>query len=260
MTELLRFGVSMDAELLAAFDLLITRKGYSSRSEAIRDLVRDAIVKSQGADATQSTVAALCMVYDHHAPELTNRLTSLQHDFNHEIISTLHVHLDHRHCLEVIVLRGPGRGDSDLRGPAAGDPRRQTRRTGHDRRGREHNRALTGGRCAGRGGSGLKRRTAVLSGASGVRRNEPRRWASRDIPAPSEPPAASRVRNPRHPRKRACRTSRNAQWRDWEGAWQDRDGAWHGWARLERGMARLERGMARLRRASDGVRLGWSMP
>jgi CopG family nickel-responsive transcriptional regulator len=48
------------------------------------------------------------MVYDHHAPELTNRLTSLQHDFNHEIISTLHVHLDHRHCLEVIVLRGPG--------------------------------------------------------------------------------------------------------------------------------------------------------
>jgi CopG family nickel-responsive transcriptional regulator len=108
MTELLRFGVSMDAELLAAFDLLITRKGYSNRSEAIRDLVRDAIVKSQGADATQSTVAALCMVYDHHAPELTNRLTSLQHDFNHEVVSTLHVHLDHRHCLEVIVLRGPG--------------------------------------------------------------------------------------------------------------------------------------------------------
>lgn len=109
MTHLLRFGVSMDAELLAAFDQLITRKGYANRSEALRDLVRDAIVENQWSDGRAPTVAALCMVYDHHQSDLAAKLTSLQHDFTDRIVSTLHVHLDHRHCLEVIVLRGqPG--------------------------------------------------------------------------------------------------------------------------------------------------------
>lgn len=109
MTHLLRFGVSMDAELLAAFDQLITRKGYANRSEALRDLVRDAIVENQWSDGREPTVAALCMVYDHHQSDLAAKLTSLQHDFTEHIVSTLHVHLDHRHCLEVIVLRGqPG--------------------------------------------------------------------------------------------------------------------------------------------------------
>ncbi|HRX83893.1 MAG TPA: nickel-responsive transcriptional regulator NikR [Phycisphaerae bacterium] len=107
MTHLLRFGVSMDAELLAAFDQLISRKGYANRSEALRDLVRDAIVETQWANADEPTVAALCMVYDHHQAELSAKLTALQHDFTEHIISTLHVHLDHRHCLEVVVLRGP---------------------------------------------------------------------------------------------------------------------------------------------------------
>jgi CopG family nickel-responsive transcriptional regulator len=107
MTHLLRFGVSMDAELLAAFDQLIARKGYANRSEALRDLVRDAIVESQWASGDKPTVAALCMVYDHHHSDLSARLTALQHDFTDRIVSSLHVHLDHRHCLEVIVLRGP---------------------------------------------------------------------------------------------------------------------------------------------------------
>lgn len=107
MSETLRFGVSMDADLLAAFDDLISRKGYANRSEALRDLVRDAIVKSHAASADALTVAALCMVYDHHQPDLSAKLTSLQHDFNDRIVSTLHVHLDHHHCLEVIILRGP---------------------------------------------------------------------------------------------------------------------------------------------------------
>ncbi len=107
MTHVLRFGVSMDAELLAAFDLLISRKGYANRSEALRDLVRDAIVETQWANRAEPTVAALCMVYDHHQADLAAKLTAFQHDFTDHIVSTLHVHLDHRHCLEVIVLKGP---------------------------------------------------------------------------------------------------------------------------------------------------------
>ena len=106
MPQLLRFGVSMDAELLSAFDLLISRKGYANRSEALRDLVRDAIVQSQWASRGEPTVAALCMVYDHHAHDLAAKLTGIQHDYTDHIVSSLHVHLDARHCLEVIVLRG----------------------------------------------------------------------------------------------------------------------------------------------------------
>ena len=106
MSELQRFGVSMDAELLAAFDLLIANQGYANRSEAIRDLVRDAIVRTQWTTRDEPTVAALCMVYDHHTRELSAKLTHIQHDFSEQIVSTLHVHLDAHHCLEIIVLRG----------------------------------------------------------------------------------------------------------------------------------------------------------
>ncbi len=107
MSHLVRFGVSMDAELLSAFDHLIERKGYANRSEALRDLAREAVVSARWADKVEPTVAALCLVYDHHLHELSAKLTSLQHDFKHDIASTLHVHLDHRYCLEVIILRGP---------------------------------------------------------------------------------------------------------------------------------------------------------
>lgn len=106
MSELLRFGVSMDAELLTAFDQLIDRKGYANRSEALRDLVRDALVKTQWASRNEPTMAALCMVYDHHTRELSAKLTAIQHDFATHIVSTLHVHLDTRYCLEIIVLKG----------------------------------------------------------------------------------------------------------------------------------------------------------
>jgi CopG family nickel-responsive transcriptional regulator len=106
MPELVRFGVSMDAELLAAFDALIERKGYPNRSEAIRDLARDALVQSEWDDDTTPAAAALCLVYDHHTHDLSTRLTRIQHEFAESIVSTLHVHLTHRDCLEVIVLRG----------------------------------------------------------------------------------------------------------------------------------------------------------
>jgi CopG family nickel-responsive transcriptional regulator len=107
MSKLVRFGVSMDAELLSAFDRIIERKGYENRSEALRDLVRQAIVESKLASAEEAAVAALCLVYDHRAGEVEAKLTRLQHAHADRIISSLHVHLDAQRCLEVVVLRGP---------------------------------------------------------------------------------------------------------------------------------------------------------
>jgi len=114
MPELVRFGVSMDAELRAAFDGLIGRKGYANRSEAIRDLVRDRLVQADWDEGEGPAAAALCLVYDHHTPELSGRLTRIQHDYSESIISTLHVHLSHRDCLEVIILKGKPRQLQEL--------------------------------------------------------------------------------------------------------------------------------------------------
>lgn len=104
----MRFGVAMDRRLLERFDALVERRGYQNRSEALRDLVR----KELDQDAWQrggQTVATITIVYDHHVRELTERLTEIQHDHGELIISTLHVHLDHDHCMEVIAARGPSR-------------------------------------------------------------------------------------------------------------------------------------------------------
>ncbi len=106
MAQLVRFGVSMDAELLAAFDEVIADRGYANRSEAIRDIVRDTIVRADWQGDDKPTVAALCVVYDHHAPDLSRRLASIQHEHTDEIVAALHVHLDAHDCLETIVLRG----------------------------------------------------------------------------------------------------------------------------------------------------------
>ncbi len=108
MSQLVRFGVAMEKELLAGFDELCTKRSYANRSEALRDLVRrelDDAAWETGAE----TCATITLVYDHHKPELSERLTSIQHDFGQQIISTLHVHLDHHHCLEVIAARGAAR-------------------------------------------------------------------------------------------------------------------------------------------------------
>lgn len=106
MGNLARFGVSMEHELLAAFDELIAEKGYANRSEAVRDLVRQALVARQWQIPRRPAVGALCLVYDHHVRDLANRLTRMQHEHVAHIVSTLHVHLDHHNCLEVLVLRG----------------------------------------------------------------------------------------------------------------------------------------------------------
>lgn len=105
---LVRFGVAMERGLLERFDALVEGRGFENRSEALRDLVR----RELDADAWQhglSTVATITLVYDHHVRELTERLTEIQHHHGAHIISVLHVHLDHDHCMEVIAAKGPAR-------------------------------------------------------------------------------------------------------------------------------------------------------
>ncbi len=106
MGELVRFGVSMDSELLDAFDALIERKGYANRSEAIRDLLRNELVQVEWESEEQETVATVTLVYSHEVRELADKLLDLQHDSHQTVVSSLHVHLDSHNCLEVLVLRG----------------------------------------------------------------------------------------------------------------------------------------------------------
>jgi CopG family nickel-responsive transcriptional regulator len=106
MTKLVRFGVAMERGLLDEFDELVVRRGHENRSEALRDLVRKELT-AESWDRGRTSVATITLVFDHHVRELTERLTEIQHDHGSNIISTLHVHLDHDRCLEVIVARGP---------------------------------------------------------------------------------------------------------------------------------------------------------
>ena len=103
-----RFGVSLDSSLLRNFDSLISRKGYANRSEAIRDLIRDSLVKEEWKHGNKETVGTITFVYSHETRELTDTLTELQHHFYASIISSMHVHLDEHNCLEVIVVKGKG--------------------------------------------------------------------------------------------------------------------------------------------------------
>lgn len=103
---MIRFGVSMDEELLERFDAWIERSGQVNRSEAVRDLVRARLVEATTADDHAQGFGVLTLVYDHHQRELQDRLTAVQHDHGDSIISTTHVHVDHHNCLEVILLRG----------------------------------------------------------------------------------------------------------------------------------------------------------
>lgn len=106
MTEIIRFGISIDERLLDRFDRLIDEKGYSNRSEAIRDLIRNALVEEEWSNESEETVGTVSLVYDHHTRDLADKLTEHQHSHHKEIISSLHVHLDAHHCLEVVVIKG----------------------------------------------------------------------------------------------------------------------------------------------------------
>ena len=105
MAELVRFGVSLDKELLELFDALIKGKNYNNRSEAIRDLIRHELVTRQWQEG-RDVAGAITLIYDHHLRELLSRMTDVQHDFQKVIISSQHIHLDHDNCLELIAVRG----------------------------------------------------------------------------------------------------------------------------------------------------------
>jgi CopG family transcriptional regulator, nickel-responsive regulator len=106
MGELSRIGVAIDSELLRKFDDLIAKRGYTNRSEAFRDLIRDELVEHASESPDRKVVGTVSIVYDHHVRLLNGKLTGMQHEHYHHVLSTLHVHLDRDHCLEVLVVRG----------------------------------------------------------------------------------------------------------------------------------------------------------
>jgi CopG family nickel-responsive transcriptional regulator len=106
MSGLSRIGVAIDSDLLDKFDRLIAQRGYTNRSEAFRDLIRDELVEKTWESPESQVVGTVTLVYDHHVRLLTEKLTGIQHDFHRSILSTLHVHLDHDNCLEVLIVRG----------------------------------------------------------------------------------------------------------------------------------------------------------
>jgi CopG family nickel-responsive transcriptional regulator len=108
VSKLARFGVAMDESLLERFDGLVARRGSATnRSEAVRDLVRDALVDAEWEVSDEEIVGTVTMVFDHHASDLSEKLDAVQHAHHDKIVSSMHVHLDAHNCLEVIVVRGP---------------------------------------------------------------------------------------------------------------------------------------------------------
>ena len=113
MSDLYRFGISLEKDLIKEFDEHIKSRNYKNRSEAIRDLIRANLVKKQWL-CDNEVAGALTMNYDHHKRELVNKLMDIQHDFQKIVISTQHIHLDHHNCLEIIAVRGKARGVEKL--------------------------------------------------------------------------------------------------------------------------------------------------
>ncbi|MEW6757426.1 MAG: nickel-responsive transcriptional regulator NikR [Acidobacteriota bacterium] len=107
MAKVARFGVSMEEELLRRFDALARERGYATRSEALRDLVRRDLVREEWADPGAEVAATVSLVYEHHEHHLADALTDLQHHHHGAVVSATHVHLDAHNCLEVVILRGP---------------------------------------------------------------------------------------------------------------------------------------------------------
>ena len=108
MSEIVRFGVSLEKALLDRFDHLIREKRYSSRSEALRDMIRQELVRKEWQE-NRDVAGAITFIFDHHQRDLLNKLTDIQHDFQKLIISTQHIHLDHDNCLEIVAVKGRAR-------------------------------------------------------------------------------------------------------------------------------------------------------
>ena len=105
MGDLVRTGLSLERALLARFDRALRKKGYNNRSEAVRDLIRDHLVEGE-AEGNRTIVGTLTLVYDHHRPNLSEKLVEAQHHAAHKVLAAAHVHLDHHNCLEVIMMKG----------------------------------------------------------------------------------------------------------------------------------------------------------
>ena len=104
---LVRFSVAIGGELLRRFDLYREKHRYPNRSEAVRGLMRDALVEEVIETEESEAMGVVTLVYDHHAGRISERLTELQHGHLEQVVTTTHVHLDELRCLEVILLRGP---------------------------------------------------------------------------------------------------------------------------------------------------------
>jgi len=106
MGELSRIGIALDSDLLDRFDRSIEKSGYTNRSEAFRDLIRDRLVREQTAAPNSTVVGTVTLIYNHHASGITDKLTEVQHAHHDLVVSTSHAHLDHDSCLEVLIVHG----------------------------------------------------------------------------------------------------------------------------------------------------------
>ncbi len=113
MSQLVRFSVSLEEKLLERFDGCLKEQKYKNRSEALRDLIRENLVQREW-QKNEKVAGTITLVYDHHKRGLVQRLTTLQHEYCHIIISTQHIHLDHDNCLEVIIVHGKARALDQL--------------------------------------------------------------------------------------------------------------------------------------------------
>ncbi|MCX5817400.1 MAG: nickel-responsive transcriptional regulator NikR [Proteobacteria bacterium] len=105
MSELVRFGVSLEKKLLEKFDSFIRDRNYTNRSEAFRDMIRQELIKKEWTEG-EDIAGAITLIYDHHRKDLLSKITDIQHNFQNVIISTQHIHLDHDNCLEIVAVRG----------------------------------------------------------------------------------------------------------------------------------------------------------
>jgi len=117
---LIRFGISMDKDLLERLDHEIVKKGYPNRSEAIRDLIRNQLVELDWSQDEEEVAGTITIIYNHHVKGLSDLLLELQHEHHDMIISVMHVHLEHDHCLEVMVIKGPASQARELAGRLIG--------------------------------------------------------------------------------------------------------------------------------------------
>lgn len=114
MEKVTRIGVSLEPDLLKKFDHLIKKKGYGTRSKAVRDLIRKELVREVAVAENKQVYGTITMVYDHHIGGVTDKLLTLQHDYRDNIMTTSHVHLDHDNCLEVVVVKGKAKSVKEM--------------------------------------------------------------------------------------------------------------------------------------------------